>query len=61
MYDVAEGWADNPPFHAPIFVLTHTPREPIAKDGGRRKRDPAVPRPGLIDEMQVHVAPPLLD
>jgi len=25
---------ENPPYHAPVFVLTHHPREPLAmKDG----------------------------
>lgn len=27
-------WGDNPPYHAPTFVLTHHPREPIAMEGG---------------------------
>jgi dihydrofolate reductase len=27
-------WGDNPPYHAPVFVLTHTPREPIQMEGG---------------------------
>lgn len=27
-------WGDNPPYHAPVFVLTHTEREPIAMEGG---------------------------
>lgn len=27
-------WGDNPPFHTPVFVLTHYPREPIEMDGG---------------------------
>jgi dihydrofolate reductase len=27
-------WGDDPPFHQPVFVLTHHPREPIAKQGG---------------------------
>lgn len=27
-------WGDTPPFHAPVFVLTHHPRPPIAMDGG---------------------------
>ena len=27
-------WGDNPPYHAPIFVLTHHPREPIEMEGG---------------------------
>ena len=27
-------WGDNPPYHCPVFVLTHHPREPIAMEGG---------------------------
>jgi dihydrofolate reductase len=27
-------WGDDPPFHVPVFVLTHHPREPLAKQGG---------------------------
>ncbi len=27
-------WSDNPPFHNPVFVLTHRPREPLVKEGG---------------------------
>ena len=27
-------WGPNPPFHAPTFVLTHHPREPIVMEGG---------------------------
>ena len=27
-------WGPNPPFHTPVFVLTHRPREPIAMEGG---------------------------
>ena len=27
-------WGDNPPFHAPVFVLTHHAREPQPMDGG---------------------------
>jgi dihydrofolate reductase len=27
-------WGDNPPFHAPVFVLTHHPRSTITMDGG---------------------------
>ncbi|MFH9065487.1 dihydrofolate reductase family protein [Streptomyces coeruleorubidus] len=27
-------WGDDPPFHAPVFVLTHHPREPQPMDGG---------------------------
>lgn len=34
MYDNAHGWGDIPPFHKPVFVLTHTAQEPLAKEGG---------------------------
>ncbi len=27
-------WGDNPPFHHPVFVLTHHPREPLEMQGG---------------------------
>lgn len=27
-------WGENPPFHHPVFVLTHHPREPLVKEGG---------------------------
>ena len=27
-------WGDDPPFHHPVFVLTHHPREPVTKQGG---------------------------
>ena len=27
-------WGDDPPFHHPVFVLTHHPRPPLELDGG---------------------------
>jgi dihydrofolate reductase len=27
-------WGPNPPYHNPVFVLTHYPHEPIEMDGG---------------------------
>jgi dihydrofolate reductase len=27
-------WGDEPPYHAPVFVLTHHPREPVEMEGG---------------------------
>jgi dihydrofolate reductase len=27
-------WGDNPPYHAPVFVLTHHPRPPVVMQGG---------------------------
>jgi dihydrofolate reductase len=33
--DPWEGWwGDEPPFHTPVFVLTHHEREPLEKQGG---------------------------
>lgn len=27
-------WGNNPPFHHPVFVMTHHPRPPLAMEGG---------------------------
>ena len=27
-------WGDEPPFHHPVFILTHHAREPVTKEGG---------------------------
>jgi dihydrofolate reductase len=27
-------WGDDPPYHAPVFVLTHHPRAPLVMEGG---------------------------
>jgi dihydrofolate reductase len=87
----ADGWwGDDPPFHVPVFVLTHHAREPLVMKGGTTfnfvtegieaaleqaraaagDRDVHVAggasavqqciRAGLLDELQVHVAPVLL-
>jgi dihydrofolate reductase len=35
MFDEGEEpWGPNPPFHAPVFVLTSRPREPLVREGG---------------------------
>ncbi len=35
MFDVGEEpWGENPPFHLPIFVLTHNAKETLIKEGG---------------------------
>jgi dihydrofolate reductase len=35
MFDAGEhAWPDDAPFHTPVFVLTHRPREPWARPGG---------------------------
>jgi dihydrofolate reductase len=87
----ADGWwGDDPPFHVPVFVLTHHAREPVAKQGGttytfvtegleaalEQARAAAgdknvalvggasvvqqALKAGLVDELQIHVAPLLL-
>ena len=83
-------WGDDPPFHHPVFVLTHHPRETVTKDGGPTftfvtdgiesaleqaraaagDKDVLVAgganviqqylKAGLLDELQVSVAPVLL-
>ena len=87
----ADGWwGDDPPFHHPVFVLTHHPRAPVTKEGGttftfvtdgvesavEQARSAAAGKDvhvagggeaiqqcmkaGLLDEIQIHVAPMLL-
>ena len=35
MFDYGyENWGENPPFHAPVFVVTHRGQERIDKNGG---------------------------
>jgi dihydrofolate reductase len=34
MFDNARGWGEDPPFHMPVFVLTHDTREKLTKEGG---------------------------
>jgi dihydrofolate reductase len=83
-------WGDDPPFHVPVFVLTHHARETVTKQGGTTftfvtegieaaleqaraaagDRDVLVAggasvvqqalEAGLVDELQIHVAPVLL-
>jgi dihydrofolate reductase len=83
-------WGEEPPFHVPVFVLTHHAREPLAKEGGTTftfvtdgiesalaqakeaagDRDVAIGggaaagrqylAAGLVDELQLNVAPVLL-
>jgi dihydrofolate reductase len=83
-------WGDNPPYHYPVFVLTHHARRPLEMEGGttfhfvtdgieaalERALEAAAGkdviigggasaarqylRAGLVDELEVHVAPVLL-
>jgi dihydrofolate reductase len=35
MFDLGERpWGDNPPFHMPVFVVTHETKEKLVKEGG---------------------------
>jgi dihydrofolate reductase len=35
MFDLGEKpWGDNPPFHRPVFVVTHRPKAMVTKQGG---------------------------
>src|ERR687885_435678 len=35
MFDLGvEPWGENPPFHQPVFVVTHRGTDPIVKEGG---------------------------
>jgi dihydrofolate reductase len=91
MFDIAEEpWGDDPPFHGPVFVVTHRERDELVKQGGTTFRfvtdglESAVEQArsaaggkdvsvaggadvicqclagGLLDEIQIHVAPVLL-
>jgi dihydrofolate reductase len=83
-------WGANPPFHHPVFVLTHHARAPLTLEGGTtfdfvtdgiesalaQARKAAGPKDvslaggaraaqqylaaGLVDEMELHIAPTLL-
>jgi dihydrofolate reductase len=83
-------WGSNPPFHHPVFVLTHHAREPLRLQGGTsftfitggveaaleqarlaaRGRDVSLAggahvarqylSAGLVDEMEINLAPVLL-
>jgi dihydrofolate reductase len=82
-----EPWGDDPPFHVPVFVVTHRPREVLVREGGTTftfvtegieramelAREAAGDKDvqisggarvvqqyleaGLLDELQIHVAP----
>jgi len=88
--NAAGWWGDDPPFHVPVFVLTHHAREPKPMEGGTTftfvtdgiesaleqargvagEKNVAIAgganvaqqylKAGLLDELQIHVAPLLL-
>jgi dihydrofolate reductase len=83
-------WGENPPYHVPVFVITHYPREPLEMQGGttfhfvtdgieaalKRATEAAggkdvwltggasvtqeYLRAGLLDEIEISLAPVLL-
>lgn len=69
-------WGDEPPFHVPVFVLTHSRRPPLEMAGGTRFEFLAGDRDvrigggadtvrqfltaGLVDRLHVGIAPILL-
>lgn len=91
MFDYGEvPWGDSPPFQAPVFVVTHRPRAPLARKGGTSftfvtdgidsaisqaraaagGKDVAITgggdllrqvlRAGVLDQLDLHIAPVLL-
>jgi dihydrofolate reductase len=91
MADGGEGpWGEEPPFHAPVFVVTHRPRETLVRTGGTsftyvtdgiasaieqaraasNGKNVAVAgggslvqqvlKAGLLDELELHIAPVVL-
>jgi dihydrofolate reductase len=89
MFDNARGWGEEPPFHVPVFVLTHDARDDLVKGdttfifvsdgiesaleqarGAAGEKDVSIGggantiqqflNAGLVDEIQIHVAPLLL-
>jgi dihydrofolate reductase len=91
MADGGEGpWGEEPPFHAPVFVVTHRPRPTLVRKGGTsftyvtdgvasaieqaraaaNGKDVAIAgggsllrqvlKAGLLDELELHIAPVVL-
>ena len=55
-------WGDDPPYHGPVFVLTHHPRPPLRMDGGTTftfaltassRRSPRRARPPVTPESRL--------
>jgi dihydrofolate reductase len=43
-------WGQDPPYHAPVFVLTHHPRDPLALQGGTTFRFVTVGLHAALDQ-----------
>ncbi|TMK25506.1 MAG: dihydrofolate reductase [Actinobacteria bacterium] len=59
-------WGEEPPFHTPVFIVTHHERPPVTKRGGTSFTGGGAIvaqeylRAGLIDELQIHLVPVML-
>jgi dihydrofolate reductase len=53
-------WGENPPYHVPVFVLTHHARAPITMAGGGAATIRQYLAAGLIDELHLALSPVLL-
>ena len=54
-------WGDDPPFHTPVFILTHHPRPTIEMKGGTTFHFiDASPAEALIDHMHIAIVPIVL-
>lgn len=66
MFDGGEvSWPENPPFRAPVFVLTHGARPPWVRKGGTTfffvtDGVASALKQGLVDEFTLRIAPVLL-
>jgi dihydrofolate reductase len=54
------GGARIPPYHHPVFVLTHHPREPLEMQGGTTFHFVSDGIARLVDEIDVSIAPVVL-
>src|SRR6266536_1593241 len=69
-------WGDDPPYHHPVFIVTHHPRDPVVMEGGTMFRFVTDGKDvmlwgggqvvqqylaaGLLDELELHVVPVML-
>src|SRR6266568_1228678 len=61
MFDYGiEAWGENPPFHAPVFVVTHRGPERIDKSGGTSYTFVTDGVAAVVDEVVLHITPVLL-
>jgi dihydrofolate reductase len=49
-------WGDDPPYHGPVFVLTHHARDPQSMHGGATTINQYLAA-GMVDELRLHIVP----